>query len=205
MEFLHAMAAEGSLGRLMEGNGRFVANRLHSRRCGELEFRCSLVEGQKPFAIILTCSDSRVPPEIIFDMALGEIFVVRVAGNIAPPVVVGSIEYAADHLGCPLLMVLGHQRCGAVTAAVNGSGGHSEYLDTIMKTIAPAVERARKETKGDDKNELVEAAIDHNMRLVRDSLLEESAVLRSRVRDRLLRIVCAKYDLTTGEVKIYPE
>ncbi len=203
MELTHAMAADDSLGRLMEGNHRFAANRLNLRRCGEMGFRCSLVAGQEPFAIILACSDSRVPPEIIFDMALGEIFVVRVAGNIANPVVIGSIEYAAEHLGCPLLMVLGHQKCGAVSAAVEESADHSGHLGAIMKTIAPAVERARREAKGYDKSALVEAAIDHNVRLVSRSLIEGSAVLKSRVEERRLRIVRAKYDLSTGKVAIH--
>jgi len=109
-----------------------------------------------------SCSDSRVPPEIIFDKGLGEIFVVRVAGNVLDPVVLGSIEYAAEHLGSPLVMVLGHERCGAVTAAVDAKGKPEGNIGAIIKNIAPAVKQAKNEYKGKDKAELVETAINDN-------------------------------------------
>ena len=108
--------------------------------------RTSLAKSQKPYAIILTCSDSRIPPEIVFDKGLGEIFVVRVAGNIPDPVVLGSIEYAAEHLGSSLIMVLGHERCGAVTATVDSKGKStgSANIDAIMNVIKPSVKLAAK-------------------------------------------------------------
>ena len=132
--------------------------------------RETLSTGQKPYAIILSCSDSRVPPEIIFDKGLGEIFVVRVAGNIPDPVILGSIEYAAEHFGCPLIMVLGHNRCGAVTAAVESQGHPHGNIGAIIKTITPAVKQARKDARGAGKSDLVESAIDNNIKLVAKSL-----------------------------------
>ena len=122
----------------------------------DLPTRTSLSKSQKPYAIILSCSDSRVPPELIFDKGLGEVFVVRVAGNIPDPVVLGSIEYAAEHLGSPLVMVLGHERCGAVTATVDSKGKTtgSANIDAIVKAIEPNMKLATKDCdacKGEKK------------------------------------------------------
>jgi len=128
------------------GNMHFVENKQTSAAVCDPATRTSLVKSQKPYAIILTCSDSRIPPEIVFDKGLGEIFVVRVAGNIPDPVVLGSIEYAAEHLGSSLIMVLGHERCGAVTATVDSKGKStgSANIDAIMNVIKPSVKLAAK-------------------------------------------------------------
>jgi len=139
------MNADQALQQLMEGNKRFVDQHMTGQKLCDAKARQSLATGQKPYAVILTCSDSRVPPEIIFDKGLGEIFVIRVAGNVPDPIVLGSIEYAAEHIGSPLVMVLGHERCGAVTAAVDAKGKPEGNIGAIVKTIAPAVKTGEKD------------------------------------------------------------
>jgi carbonic anhydrase len=196
------ITADEALKRLLDGNQRYIANQMTIRETSTPSIRESLAAGQKPFAIILSCSDSRVPPEIVFDKGLGEIFIVRVAGNVPDPIVLGSIEYAAEHFGCPLVMVLGHKRCGAVTAAVDAHGHPHGNIGAIIKTIAPAVNQARKEAKGGSKSDLVEAAIDDNIRLVAKSLVKQSPVIKELVESGKVRIVNAKYDLDDGSVKL---
>jgi carbonic anhydrase len=196
------LTVDEALTKLMDGNQRFVANRTTIRETSTPGMREALATGQKPFAIILACSDSRVPPEIIFDQGLGAIFVVRVAGNIPDPVILGSIEYAAEHFSCPLLMVLGHKRCGAVTAAVESQGHPHGNIGTIIKTITPAVKQARKDIKDASKSDLVESAIDDNIKLVAKSLIKQSPVIRSLVDAGRVKIVKAKYDLDDGTVRL---
>jgi len=196
------LTADEALSKLMDGNLHFVSNQITIRETSTPSIRESLTTGQKPFAIILACSDSRVPPEIIFDQGLGEIFVVRVAGNVPDPVILGSIEYAAEHFNCPLVMVLGHKRCGAVTAAVESQGPPHGNIGAIIKTIAPAVKQAKKDVKGPSKSDFVESAIDNNIKLVAKSLLKQSPVIRSLVDEGKLKIVGAKYDLDDGTVRL---
>jgi carbonic anhydrase len=186
----------------MDGNRNFVEQKMTTREMSGRSVRESLAKGQKPYAVILSCSDSRVPPEIIFDKGLGEIFVVRVAGNVPDPIVLGSIEYAAEHLGSPLIMVLGHERCGAVTAAVEAKGKPEGNIGAIVGTIAPAVAQAKKEYKGTDKAQLVETAIDDNIKAVEASLTKKSTVLRHLVKEGKVKIVAAKYDLDDGKVTL---
>ena len=133
---------------LMAGNARFVAGKPEARALVSL--RQKLASGQSPKAIILACSDSRVGPELVFDQSLGDIFVVRTAGNVADAVGLGSIEYAVDHLHSPLLVVLGHQKCGAVSAACSGEKMPSRNLDAIVERINPAVSQAKSYAKADD-------------------------------------------------------
>ena len=199
------ITADEALTRLLDGNKRYVEAKLNA--CGEttVAAREKLARGQQPYAIILSCSDSRVPPEIVFDKSLGEIFVVRVAGNIPDPIVLGSIEYAAEHLGSPLVMVLGHERCGAVTAAVEAKGKPEGNLGAIVKAIQPAVKKAREECpKGDakDKDKLIECAIDQNIKLVARNLTRQSPVIRELVKEKKVKIVAAKYDLDDGKVTL---
>ncbi len=196
------LTADEALKRLLEGNQRFRANQTTIRETSTPSIREALATGQKPFAIILSCSDSRVPPEIIFDQGLGEIFVVRVAGNIADPIILGSIEYAAEHFGCSLIMVLGHKRCGAVTAAVESQGHPHGNIGAIIKKIAPAVKQARKDVKSAGKSDLVESAIDNNIKLVAKSLPRQSPVIRSLVDAGKVKIIGAKYDLDDGKVRL---
>ncbi len=199
------LTADEALGKLMDGNLRFLANRTTIRETSTPSIREALATGQKPFAIILACSDSRVPPEIIFDQGLGEIFVVRVAGNVPDPVILGSIEYAAEHFNCPLVVVLGHSRCGAVTAAVESQGHPHGNIGAIIKKIAPAVKQARKDVKSAGKSDLVESAIDNNIKLVAKSLPRQSPVIRSLVDAGKVKIIAAKYDLDDGKVRLLEE
>ena len=196
------LTADEALKSLLDGNQRYRANQMTIRDTSTPSIREALATGQKPFAIILSCSDSRVPPEIIFDKGLGEIFVVRVAGNIPDPIVLGSIEYAAEHFNCPLIMVLGHKRCGAVMAAVESQGHPHGNIGAIIKTITPAVIQARKDARGAAESDLVESAIDNNIKLVAKSLITQSHGIRSLVDAGRLKIVKAKYDLDDGTVKL---
>jgi carbonic anhydrase len=209
MSFGVAMAYEASgvspdvaLKKLMDGNNEYVGQKMSLQKRSTPGVRESLAKSQKPYAVILSCSDSRVPPEVIFDKGLGEIFVVRVAGNIPDPIVLGSIEYAVEHLGTPLIMVLGHERCGAVTAAVDANGKAEGNIGAIVKTISPAVVQAKKEYKGKDKAQLVEAAINDNIRLVQASLTKNSPVIEHLVKEGKVKIVAAKYDLDDGKVTV---
>lgn len=196
------MNADEALQKLMDGNKQYVEQHMTGHKLCDVSTRHSLAKGQKPYAIILTCSDSRVPPEIIFDKGLGEIFVIRVAGNVPDPIVLGSIEYAAEHIGSPLIMVLGHERCGAVTAAVDAKGKPEGNIGAIIKTISPAVTKAKKDYTGKDKAQLVETAIDINAHLVAANLTKQSSIIKHLVHEGKLKIVTAKYDLDDGTVSL---
>ena len=209
-----AVSPDEALQKLLDGNRHYVENKLTNAALSGSETRTSLARSQKPYAIILSCSDSRVPPEIIFDKGLGEIFVVRVAGNIPDPVVLGSIEYAAEHLGSPLVMVLGHERCGAVTATVEAKGKStgSANIDAIVKAIEPNMKLAAKNCeacKGEKKcaetkkSEFVECLIDANAKTVAASLTKRSKILRHLLDEKKIRIVAAKYDLDDGVVTLF--
>lgn len=199
------ITADQALQKLMEGNQRFVAYQMKGQELCDLPTRQALLKGQSPYAIILCCSDSRVPPEIIFDQGMGEIFVVRVAGNIADPVVLGSIEYAAEHLGTPLMMVLGHSKCGAVTAAVGAEGEAEGNVGMILETIFPAVDLAKNELKGKGKEAIIEAATDHNVNLVCQALVAQSGIIKHLADAGKLKIVGAKYDLEDGKVRLFQD
>lgn len=196
------VTAEEALQKLMDGNKRYVDSQLTGVKLCDATMRQKLAKGQNPYAIIVSCSDSRVPPELIFDEGLGEIFVVRVAGNIVDPVVLGSVEYAAEHVGVPLVMVLGHERCGAVTATVDAKGKAEGNIGSIVKAIAPAVQKAKKNSKGLDKSQLVEASADENVHLVAANMVKKSPVIRHLVMEGKLKIVKAKYDLDDGIVTL---
>jgi carbonic anhydrase len=203
-----------ALQRLVEGNKHYVENKMTSAAQCDPAARTALAKSQKPYAIILTCSDSRVPPEIIFDKGLGEIFVVRVAGNVADPVILGSIEYAAEHLGSPLIVVMGHERCGAVTATVDAKGKStgSANIDAIVKTIEPNVQLAAKNCeacKGEakcaetKKSDFVECVINANAKTVAASLTKKSKILAHLIEEKKIKIVAAKYDLDDGVVTLF--
>jgi carbonic anhydrase len=180
---------------LMAGNQRFVAGK--PRSYDLVPLRRKLASGQSPNVIILSCSDSRVSPEVIFDQSLGDIFVVRTAGNIADPVALGSIEYAVDHIHSPLLVVLGHTKCGAVTAACSGDKMPSPNLDAIVSKISPAVSQAKSYAKPDD---LIEAAIKENVHQSAKDVQANSEIVRDAVKSGKLKVVEAEYQLDTGEV-----
>lgn len=196
------VTADEALQKLLDGNKRYLDGQMVNCRESNAATRAGLANGQKPYAIILSCSDSRVPPEVIFDQTLGEIFVIRVAGNVPDPIVLGSIEYAAEHIGTPLVMVLGHERCGAVTATVDAKGKPEGNIGKIVKAIAPAVRLAKKENKGKSKAELIEAAVDINAKLVAKNITKRSPVLKQLAAEGKLKIVTAKYDLDDGKVTL---
>lgn len=197
------VSADEALKRLMDGNKRYVEGKMAACQRTTKETRSTLSKGQKPYAIILACSDSRVPPEIIFDKTFGEIFVVRVAGNVPDPIVLGSIEYAAEHIGSPLIMVLGHERCGAVITSVDAHGKPEGNIGAIIKTIIPAVKKAKQGAKVKSKEELVEKAVDYNIRLAAENIIKKSPIIKHLVKEEKVKIVKAKYDLDEGNVTLY--
>jgi carbonic anhydrase len=185
---------DAALEQLMVGNQRFVQHQLQHPDQSESRMR-EVAQAQHPFATVLSCADSRVSAEIIFDQGIGDIFDVRIAGNIATPEAIGSIEYAVAMLGTPLLMVLGHERCGAVTAAVQNEALPGE-ISTFVKAILPAVKRV-KDQSGDAVDNAVVANIYYQMeRLQRSPLLQEG------IQSGKLKVVGGRYDLDTGTVKI---
>ena len=180
---------------LMAGNGRFVSGKPRTRALVSL--RHKLASAQSPNVIVLSCSDSRTAPELIFDQSLGDLFVVRTAGNVADPVALGSIEYAVDHIHSPLLVVLGHQKCGAVSAACSGEKMPSRNLDAIMEKINPAVAQAKSYAKADD---LIESAVKENVQQSAKDVLASSAIVRDAVKAGKLSVIEAEYQLDTGKV-----
>jgi carbonic anhydrase len=191
----HLSSAESVWADLMEGNQRFVNGK--TKAVDVVPLRQSLVKGQMPRVVVLACSDSRVAPEILFDKSLGDIFVVRSAGNIADAIGVGSIEYAVEHLGSGVLVVLGHQACGAVTAACSGDKMPTTGLQAIVDKISPAVTRAKTHAKAD---ELVEATILENVHQSANDVMASSEVLRHFLHDGKLTVFEAVYELDSGKV-----
>jgi carbonic anhydrase len=188
---------EQALQKLAEGNKRFVSEKLSNPHC-DAQTRTHLAGGQTPFAIILGCSDSRVPPEVIFDQGLGDLFVVRTAGNIVDDVVLGSIEYAAEHLGATLVVVLGHERCGAVKATAAG-GEAPGHIPALVRAIEPSVEKA-KSLPGD----LVDNAVNLNVEEMKRQIETSQPILAKLIEEGKVKVVGGRYDLDTGEVEIKP-
>ncbi len=188
-------SGEDALQALLAGNMRYVGTKLaHPNQTAER--RAEVARGQHPFAVILGCSDSRVPPEVVFDQGLGDLFVIRVAGHSTNDVVLGSLEYAAEHLGVRLVMVLGHERCGAVEAAVKAGevGGH---IASVVAAIKPAVDRIAGRP-GDP----VDHAVRANVELVVAQLKSSTPVLAESVKAGRLKIVGARYALESGWVDL---
>lgn len=180
--------------RLSEGNGRFSSGKGQHPRQDE-DRRTELANTQHPFAVILGCADSRTSPEVVFDQGLGDLFVVREAGNVIDDHTIGSIEYAAEHLHSPLIVVLGHERCGAVAAARDtlAAKGHAEgHIDSLVEAIRPAVES----TAGQN----AEATCKANVRNMVKALTSSEPLLEQMVKKGELAIVGAYYDLDTGVV-----
>jgi len=189
--------------KLKDGNVRFTMGTQRQTNVG-MEIVKSLAAGQKPYAIVLTCSDSRVPPELLFDAGLGELFVIRVAGNVTDPIILGSIEYAAEHLGTPLVLILGHEKCGAVKATVELKGKGTGNIGAIVQAIQPAFKKTKEAGKVSEKDQaqFVEAVADANIALVKDTLTGKSKVLKHLVATDKLKIVAAKYHIDHGEVEM---
>jgi len=195
-----------ALQRLQEGNQRFVSGVSSNDMISIQKQREQFVEGQKPFAIILGCSDSRVPAELVFDQGLGDLFVIRVAGNIVAPSQIGSVEFAASLFGTPLVVVLGHSMCGAVIATIKDLENPSEQsanllsiVNRIRPTIAPLYETSLRERPA----ELLESSIRANIRAATNQLRHGSQMLEQLVNDNKLMIVGAEYSLETGVVDFF--
>jgi len=191
-------SADAVLAELKAGNERHMKGQ-YKHPDETIARRQELAKGQSPHAVVLTCADSRVPPEIVFDEGLGDLFVIRVAGNVAPDAEIASIEYAVEHLHTPLVVVMGHQSCGAVGAAIAG-GEAPGHLPTLIDAIKPAVEEARKQ-----KGDLSDNAVRINVERVVAQLRASQPVLAHEVADGSLRIVGAVYALDTGRVAWLPE
>ena len=198
------IAASEALGRLLEGNRRFVARRSASTPDDHADRRAGLVDGQEPFAIVLGCSDSRVPVELIFDQGFGNLFVIRVAGNIVAPSQVGSVEFAASKFGTKLVVVMGHSQCGAILSAVeevlDGSTNESRNLRSIVDRVRPAVESVMGGRSDLDRPTLIEQAVRANVRASVDHLRHGSELLERLIQQDGLVIVGAHYSLDTGVV-----
>src|SRR5213080_4807306 len=194
-----AVAPAEAISKLKEGNGRYASGNL--QHPGQTtERRAELAKSQHPFAIIVSCSDSRVPPEIVFDQGLGDLFVIRVAGNVIDDHSLGSIEYAVDHLAVRLVVVLGHQRCGAVKAAKETIAAKTEapaHIQSLVTAIQPAVEET---TKGD-----LNATIEANVTNITQALRSSTPILKPKVDSGELKVVGAYYSLDTGTVAFMDE
>jgi carbonic anhydrase len=201
------VSAEQALKRLTVGNQRFVEGNLNSEILASPARRNMLIGDQNPFAIILGCSDSRVPLEMIFDQGLGDLFVIRVAGNIVAPSQIGSIEYAAEQFGCRLVVVLGHSNCGAVIATLeqlqHSEEARSRNLRSIVGRISPSVERLLDSELRQDPAALLRASVHANILASVEQLHHGSEILEHLVQKRKLLIVGAEYSLETGEVEFF--
>lgn len=190
--------ADEALKRLLEGNKRYASgqakgpNRTAARRA-------ELATSQRPIAVVVSCSDSRVPPELLFDQGFGDVFVVRTAGNIVDSIGLGSIEYAVDHLGAKLIVVLGHERCGAVTAAMQG-GEAPGNIKSVVDAIKPAVEKGKARHTG--HGEVLDTCIISNVKQVAEKIRKTAPILSEKVEDGMLKVVGAYYDLDTGAVNM---
>ncbi|MEW6584829.1 MAG: carbonic anhydrase [Nitrospirota bacterium] len=198
--FVYAGEGKGdeALQKLMDGNKRYADGSLAKKDVGQTRRTELSTKGQKPFAIVVACSDSRVPPEILFDQGLGDIFVIRVAGNVVDPIALGSIEYGAEHLHSPLLFILGHTKCGAVTATLEATGKAEGNIGAIVKEIMPAAKTAKK--KGGTKEEMLETAIHENVKNVYKDIMKSSPIIAHLAEKGELKIVGGEYDITTGKV-----
>ena len=187
-----SLTPEAALQQLIEGNGRFAEGRMTSFNEDLKVLRAKTVDKQEPFAAVLSCADSRVPVELIFDQSIGRIFVTRVAGNIATSAVIGSLEYGVAVLGTKAIMVLGHANCGAVHAAIEGEAVPGQ-ISTLYPYIRPAVDQA-----GAD----LTAAIKANAKIQAALLRQSSPVLADHIKENQLKIVAGYYDLSSGKVTL---
>ena len=199
--------ASEALDRLREGNRRFVSEVRRSDTATGPDRRRSLADSQEPFAIILGCSDSRVPAELVFDQGLGDLFVIRVAGNVVAPSQVGSVEFAAGRFGTRLVVVLGHSMCGAILATIDELGRPSQEqspnLRSIVDRIRPAVEPLLETDAACRHDALVHHAVRANIRASANHLRHGSVILEQLIRNEGLVVVGAEYSLETGVVEFF--
>jgi carbonic anhydrase len=194
------MSADEAIKLLKEGNSRFVSSSQKHPNQDVGRRNTTAAKGQQPFVTILSCSDSRVPVETLFDRGVGDIFVIRVAGNVANADETGSIEYAVDHLGTPLLIVLGHTKCGAVTAVAKNAEFHGNIIP-IGKSILPAVIAAKKNNPSATDEVLINEAITANVWQAIEDIFRTSPITVGRVKSGKLRVEGAMYDIETGRVR----
>ncbi len=191
--------------RMKEGNARFVAGRPASDPYASSERRAQLAKTQEPFAVLFGCSDSRVPAELVFDCGLGDLFVIRVAGNVVAPSLIGSVEFAVEKFGTPLVVVMGHSTCGAVTATyeelTRPTNNQSPNLLDIVKRVRPSMETLLEAGLG--REDVIKHAVRANVRLSVDHLRHGSRLLEDRVDEGRLLIVGAEYSLDTGVVDFF--
>lgn len=197
-------SAQDALQRLKDGNRRFVSEvQGHGLLSGKTG-RSELVTEQKPFAVILGCSDSRVPVEIVFDQGLGDLFVIRVAGNVVAPSLIGSVEYAVEQYGTPLVVVLGHTMCGAVKATLadlnRSSENRSPNLRSIVSRIKPSVQSLLDTEIAADPDELLKRAVQANIRTSVEGLRHGSEILEKLIDSHVLLVTGAEYSIETGVV-----
>ena len=201
------ISAQEALDRLREGNRRFASHVEGNETLATRPSRAELPQDQMPFAIILGCSDARVPAEIVFDQGLGDLFVIRVAGNIVAPSQVGSVEFAAERFGTRLVVVLGHSQCGAILATLEQlqqpAENQSRNLSSIVDRIRPSVEVLMRTELRNDMNVLVKHAVRANVGASVDHLRHGSQVLEQLILNEGLRIVGAEYSLETGVVEFF--
>ncbi|GAA0339620.1 carbonic anhydrase [Bowmanella denitrificans] len=201
------LTAQQALERLKEGNKRFVDGESQLERLVNENRRDKLISSQAPFAVIIGCSDSRVPVEIVFDQGLGDLFVIRVAGNIVAPSQIGSVEFAAEQFGTRLVVVMGHSKCGAVHATLEQlqrpTDQPSKNLGSIVKRIRPAVEALVYTDLRSDQKALAEQAIRANVRMSVNTLSNGSAILENLIKNDGLMVVGAEYSLETGQVHFF--
>ena len=196
-----APSPDEAVARLMEGNARFVEGDMEHPNLGQ-EVREDLAKGQAPFAVIVSCSDSRVPPEIVFDAGPGDLFVIRVAGNVVEDHALASIEYAVANLGTPLVMVMGHESCGAVGAAVASEKGEASFdghIHDLVETIRPAVQAAMEHAQGD---EVLDAAVKENAVRVKEQLSNSKPYVGEYASEGKIKLLAARYDLDSGKVTL---
>ena len=201
------ITAVEALARLRDGNRRFVANQTRAPALSDHARRAALVAGQEPFAIVLGCSDSRVPAELVFDQGFGDLFVIRVAGNIVAPSQVGSVEFAAARFGTRLVVVMGHSQCGAVIATLEELLGHadnqSRNLRSIVDRVRPSVEALLSSRREDDAEAVVRDAVRANVRASVNHLRHGSELLEQLIRNDGLLVAGAEYSLETGIVTFF--
>jgi carbonic anhydrase len=199
------ITAQEALIRLQDGNRRFVSSIQGGERPLSGSRQVELVKEQSPFAIVLGCSDSRVPAELVFDQGLGDLFVIRVAGNIVAPSQVGSVEFAASRFGTRLVVVLGHTQCGAILATIEElqrpAESQSRNLRSIVDRVRPSVEGLMKTDLRDDMAALVQGAVRANVMASVNHLRHGSEILEQLIRDEGLRVLGAEYSIETGEVE----
>ena len=201
------LTSSEALEQLKQGNLRFVSGDTQHRQMLSHQQRAEMAEDQHPFAIVLGCSDSRVPAEMVFDQGLGDLFVIRVAGNVVAPSQVGSVEFAAERYSCPLVIVLGHSHCGAIQATIdtltNPDSPPSANLMSIVNRVRPSVEILMQTELKDDLNKLSMHAVRSNVFASVNQLRHGSAVLESLISKGRLKVVGAEYSLESGEVHFY--